>query len=165
MPPQTPDQPTGAQIPQQTAEPGRPAEFNQNVHQILMNKYPDQYGSLTPEQQLSVQQYYQQKYGDQSAPEEPTGLFGKIKAGYNLINDKYEAGKSVVKDYGGALLPTLGSVGRMAGYATPGTLGTVMRFGGMGINMLGTMKMAANRMDAVSQQRAMQQTQPQSVQR
>ena len=124
-----------------------------------MNKYPDQYGSLTPEQQISVQQYYQQKYGNQGVPEQPTGLFGKIKAGYNFINDKYESGKSVAKDYGSALLPTLGSVGMMAGYGIPGPLGTAMRSGGMGINMLGTMNMAAKRMEAVSNQRAQQQLQ------
>ena len=149
-PPQPPVQNTGEQVTQQ------PEGFNQKAHDALMSKFPDQYGSLTPEQQISVQQYYQQKYGDQT-PEEPSGLFGKIKAGYNFINDKYEAGKSIAKDYGGALLPTLGSLGMMAGYRVPGTLGAAMLYGGMGINMLGTMNMAAKRMEAVSQQRNQQQ--------
>lgn len=121
-----------------------------------MKKYPEQYGNLSPDQQIAVQQYYQEKYGS-TTPEKPTGLFGKIKSGYNFINDKYESGKSVAKDYGGALLPALGSVGMMAGYRIPGPLGTAMSLGGMGINMLGTMNMAAKRMEAVSNQRAQQQ--------
>jgi len=73
-PPQQPVQPTGAQIPQQ----------------------PMQQPQMQPGQPPIQQD------GQQPQPEQqPTGVFGKIKAGYDKLNAKYEAGKSVAKDLGG----------------------------------------------------------------
>ena len=119
-PPQQPVQQPGAQIPQQ-----------QPMQQFQMQPGQQDGQQFQPEQQ------------------QKPGMFGKIKAGYDKINAKYEAGKSVAKDLGGVAAGLAVPVGLYgASFVSNPALAGALRTTGMAAMMarpiLGAMRQTQN---------------------
>ncbi len=116
--------------------------FSDLYEAVVQQPTPPQQQPAQQGNQQTAQQYQQspQQYGQQ--PQKPTGLIGKIKAGYNNINNKYETGKSIGKAVGAAMLPmagTLAMIGAPMLSSDPNTQSTIRTagiVGGMALPML-----------------------------
>ena len=112
-PPQRPVQQTGAQIPQ---------------------TQPNQ-------MQQAPQGQYQQQPMMQQQPQQPDGLFGKLKAGYDNINNKWEMGKDIAKGMVPIAMSTALPIGMLVSKANPALGGGLYTLGMMG--MYGSRLMSA----------------------
>ena len=95
---------------------------------------------------------------EQPAPQQPTGIIGKIKSGYNKINDKYESGKDVVKQFvpiGASLAVPIGLYG--ASFVSNPALASTLRTVGMGAMMARPLIGAARQARMVAQQNSQPQ--------
>ena len=102
--------------------------FSDLYEAVVQQPTPPQY-QQTPSQNMHSQ------YGNQPVQQKPTGIIGKIKSGYDNINNKYETGKSIAKGVGSMMLPmagTLAMVGAPMLSSDPNTQSTIRTAGMIG---------------------------------
>lgn len=110
------------------------------------------------QQPLQQSQYqYSNQYQGQSPVQQqnqkPAGIFGKIKAGYDKINDKYESGKEVAKGLApiaASLAVPVGMYG--ASFVTNPALASTLRNVGIASMLARPMLSAARQARMVTQQ-------------
>ena len=136
---------------QQPTPPQQPVQQQQTG--IRMQQPQNQMQQPVQQGQYQYSPQYQGQQPVQQQEQKPTSIFGKIKAGYDKINDKYESGKEVAKGLApiaASLAVPVGMYG--ASFVTNPALASTLRNVGIASMLARPMLSAARQARVVAQQ-------------